>query len=1233
MAIEQELDFEGTPRFEILRRLGAGGMGVVYQAFDRERATHVALKTLRSRDPDRLYRFKNEFRALADLEHRNLVRLGELICEEDQWFFTMELVDGDDFLAFVRPRPQVPPEGALYNTAAPNYDEPRLRAAMGELAQGVFALHRAEKIHRDIKPSNVLVSRDGRVVLVDFGLVTDSAAATQSLDTRLVGTVAYMAPEQAASKRVGPEADWYSVGAILYEALTGRVPFVGMPLEVLMDKQQCEPTSPHALVQGVPPDLDALCMELLRADPRARPRGEQVLSRLGVTDEKRKFRPHPTTSRGQKVPLVGRKQELALLRQAFEDTKTGRCVSMFLHGESGLGKSALIRHFLTSLDDEERKVVVLTGRCYERESLPYKAFDGIVDALSRHLSHLNQVDAAVLLPQDAGLLARLFPVLRRVPAMSRVTQPKVPNPQELRVRAFSALRHLLTRLAEKHPLVLFTDDFQWADQDSLALLAEVMHPPDPPPLFLITTMRTVTEMSPRPKATRSTATSIPGDVRHVALAKLSRREASELVACLLGNDSPYLPSSSDIAADAGGNPLFIQEIVRHVSTAGERSLSTVRLDDALWARTSKLEAPARRILEVLSVAAAPLERDILAQAAGMDLPQCQRWLSLLRVANLVKSTGVRGMDAVEPYHDRVREALVSRLDPEVKRKLHRDLADTLEASGAARHDPQVLVRHLEAAGETERAAEHAERAAHMAAEALAFDQASELYRTALRLAQRDLGPTRKLQLDLADALRNAGRGLEAAEVFIKIADADAGSAVGLACRRQAAEQLLVSGHIERGLETLAAVLGGVGVELPATPKRALLSLLWHRARLSLRGLGWKERDETEIAGKDLMRLDVYKAVGQGLSMVDTVRGAVFHARGLLLALKAGEKRRIGQSLAFEATFRASQGPRAQGGVKKLLDEASRIAKTSQDPYLLAWSTGVSGIVSYLMGQFRLASVQLKEAEGKFRDHTAGTAWELSNVRMFRLFAMRHLGACRELRKSYDEYVRDASRRGDRYTETTMTRTCNVVWLFDDRPQEARLDLERKAWTPSEGGFHMQHWYELRANCELELYQLQAQASLARRKAAFAALSKSLLLRAQIVRAESTWLRGRLVLAQAQPTPNATKLWKVALGLARALEKEDVAYPRVWAKLLRAAVSFQSGDMPSSSKALREAAILAEENDMLLLAAAAKYREGVLLGGTDGMALKEQAERWLEEEGVKSPEHLLDVVAPGFRAGG
>ena len=251
------VEWMGTSRYEVLTQLGRGGMGVVYEAFDRDRRHFVALKTLLNFDPTALYRFKQEFRSIAGVVHTNLVQLYELVVPEDgKAFFTMELVRGPDFLRYVGvrspPSSRAPAQavvtvrrvGANRPTSPPHTssgeheaverkrmaaDEDRLRDALRQLVRAVNAVHTAGKVHRDIKPPNVLVTPEGRVVLLDFGVAIQLAGrgcrAAAEGENEMVGTAAYMAPEQALGEPTSAASDWYSVGVMLYEALVGQPPW------------------------------------------------------------------------------------------------------------------------------------------------------------------------------------------------------------------------------------------------------------------------------------------------------------------------------------------------------------------------------------------------------------------------------------------------------------------------------------------------------------------------------------------------------------------------------------------------------------------------------------------------------------------------------------------------------------------------------------------------------------------------------------------------------------------------------------------------------------------------------------------------------------------------------------------------------------------------------------------------------------------------------------------------
>ncbi len=583
--------FEGTDRFRVQRQLGAGSFGTVYEVFDRERGASVALKALKQADPAAIYRFKREFRALADVTHPNLVELYELMSDGTRWFFTMELVDGVPFLSHVRggaPRSlkgstvaypleamrqadtveseiQIARPGLA---PAPAFD--RLRSLLLQLAEGLSALHAAGRVHRDIKPQNVMVTRDGRVVILDFGLVAELAPPRldRSSGLHAVGTPAYMSPEQAKGLTVGEASDWYSVGVILYEALTGVLPFHGETIELLARKLRDEPVPPRELVPGIPEDLDLLCRQLLRREEKERPSGAEILQRLRGGE--RASRPSIVASSpsSRPAPFIGRKEHLAALHEAFARTKEGRVATLLVRGRSGMGKSTLVRRFLKELAERDSTCIILSGRCYERESMPYKALDSMIDALSQYLRGLPPHEAEALLPHDVLTLARLFPVLKRVEVVSQARRrgPEIPDSQELRRRAVAALRELFTRLADRVSLVLFIDDLQWGDADSAALLSAILRPPDPPPLLLIGCTRDENRGAPGsgPFLTAQ-ASSLEDDPlpspEELFLDQLTPEEAEELARGLLGGGRSAAEAAHAIAIESRGNPLFLDELV------------------------------------------------------------------------------------------------------------------------------------------------------------------------------------------------------------------------------------------------------------------------------------------------------------------------------------------------------------------------------------------------------------------------------------------------------------------------------------------------------------------------------------------------------------------------------------------------------------------------------------------------------------------------------------------------
>jgi tetratricopeptide (TPR) repeat protein len=1324
-------------------------MGVVYEAFDRQRDEPVALKTIRRLDASSLYRFKNEFRSLADVTHSNLVRLHELFSEENQWFFTMELVEGTDFVEFVCPDPtrvadatpdqtdgagadrstekdpaqvvipaplaspstaptdidsrtrpgstatsrsglgiaQEPTEKAVPEasrirstevdpkraqtpsagsaapestargsgsasrapstsvepavvpalretgqTATRRADIARLRGALRQLAEVLIELHAQGRVHRDIKPSNVLVTEQGRVVLLDFGLSkeTEQHADPETSDGHIVGTATYMAPEQAAGAEVNAASDWYAVGVMLYRALTGRLPHQGKALEILMEKQRSDPPRPVSVFPDVPEDLDRVCMDLLERDPGERPSGEEVLRRLGGVAVE------PSRLGAGRRLFVGRESQLAALGAAYAEMCQGHTVSVFVHGRSGLGKSALIQRFLEGLF-ERGQPVILAGRCYEQESVAYKAVDTLIDALCRYLRRLSRPEADALMPREVSMLAQVFPVLRRVDAVAEAPlRPQVvPDQLELRRRALAALRELLQRIGDRRPLVLAIDDLQWGDLDSALLLSDLLRPPDPPVLLLVGSYRSeYASFSPflRLLLEPEGEGYAQRDRREVSLEPLNLGEGRDLALRLIGQDDPAAVALAEaIVRESGGNPYFVYELVEYLKEGGELgeggTLSThFSLDSVLARRIGRLPEEAESLLEVLSLAGQPLRQAIACRAAGLGAAGFSG-LALLRAQHLIRGTGLGSLDEVETYHDRIRETVVNLLSAERRRELNGRLARELEEAGGA--DPETLGVHFEGAGELAKAGCYYGVAADEASEALAFQRAVKLYRRALELDPADPVAERRIRARLGDALANAGRGVEAARAYQEAA-ASAGELELIELQRRAAYQFLVSGHIDEGLSAFGAILDRVGLGLPRTPRRALFRLLLSRARLRLRGLNFRERSPVAVPEAKLELIDISRSVAVGISIVDVIRGADYQTRSLLLALEAGEPLRIALALGWEAVHVACQGRPAWRRTERLVGAARGLADRLGHPHALGMANLSAGAAEFLVGRYRSGLEHLNRAEAIFRERCTGVIWELDTARIFGLWSHFYLGRLGELGDRCHELFGEARDRGDRYMVATPGPFVGtIVRLAEDDVDGARQFASDALGQWSHQGFHIQHLNFYYGNLYVDLYAGDPAGAWRRITETEPLLASSLLLRIQQVHADVIQHAGRCAVAMATVSADPAPLLRRALQSARRLDHQRTPWTIALAQLIRAGVAAVRGDSRTAAQLLADAVSRFDAAEMKLFAASARRQLGHLKGGEQGRLLIEQADDWMRGQSIVNPPRMAGCLAPGF----
>lgn len=1241
-------EFQGTERFQVLRSLGAGTFGTVYEALDRLRGIPVALKVPHESRALGLLLFKQEFRSLAEVSHPNLVTLYELVGRDDQWFFTMERVNGVDCLAALRPgqarrptaggsssaylpspsssgttHPPTDPERVLPTragaTPTPPADPDQVRDVFRQMTEGLLALHRAGLVHRDLKPSNVLVTPEGRVVILDFGLTLDLEGAEAARDPGGgVGTPAYCSPEQLEGAPPSPASDLYSLGVMLYQALVGQLPFDGTPLDMVRAKRTLDVLPPGLLVPGLPSDLERLALELLDRSPARRPSGEEVLARLSLA-------PPPEPWVLQTVPL-GRVQEIRTLLGALDAHQAGHPVRVHLLGASGMGKSMLMRHFLKLARRRIPRLAVLRARCHPGESLPFKALDGLVDDLSRLLRNLEPGDLGALLPERIPALARLFPVLNQVPTIAAWKTPPEADldPQALRHQAASALRELLTRLTRRRPVLLAVEDLHWTDDDSLPLLQELLRSPAPPCLILFTLDEEHPDGAGLWQALGQPGTAPDFETVEVDLQPLAPEQAFRVARALLrrkGEDAE--PLARWAAELSGGHPLFLAELTHAARSAEPSTPENLPRDVGafLFQRLADLPPEARELAELLCLAGHPLTSAQLAQAAG-DPPDGEHLLAVLRHHHLLKT---RARHQVEAYHEGMRQLLLGQLPPDRVQQGHRRLADVLagDPTTPSRH----LATHFAAAGIPDQALPHALRAADEARQSLAFHQEAHFLQLALDQLPEPHAERAPLARRCGEALARAGRSRDAAMAFLRASHLHEGEEA-LALLRQGAEEYFRCGLVREGVAALEPVLRAVGVRYPHGLPVALGNLLRSRLRLALRGrTPGPLREDPDP--KTLRRVDTLWALAMGLGPLDVLRAQDFQARQLRLALDAGEVGRLVRGLAHEVVFQALGGNRALTRTRELLTLAQSLADGSGHPEALARVKLAEGISAVLQGRWQSAARLLGEAGPALQRGELGLAYERHMAQFQSMVAWSVMGDLGHLGQQYQVLTLEAQERGD------LLALCNLrsalgyqVFLARNDAEGARRMLDATAEEWGQGPMHTITYHVLISRVNVALYQGRISEARDLLRSEWGRLRASLFLRPQIFRITSLELRARTRLAQAAlARPGSLRrAWLLRLVAEDALRirREHTGYGDALALRLEAGRARLRRDKDRAMADLHQAQEAFRASDMHLHAA--------LCGRTlsrwiEDDALYAATDSWLRGQGIQNPEAWCRMHLP------
>ncbi len=1015
--------------YELLNIVGRGAFGVVYKAKHAQTGHLVALKILPSNsylnqvEPQQLHRFRNEFRRICNIDHPNLVGLQNLSVEDQQWFFTMDLIDGEDFKSYVRP-------GGVVNEA-------RLRNCLKQLASGIFELHGKGLVHRDLKPKNVMVNRDGVVKILDFGLAAHlQQGVGQSISKSLgfAGTEVYAAPEQMFSER-NESTDWYAFGTMIYEALMGETPFKGQNQgEVIYRKQKADPPPliGHPNFSRGFDDLAAVADGLIVRDPKKRLTPAEVSEFFDVSGSTVTWRTsHPshgsslTVSEWEEVnhskgvdALIGRQQQLQQLGKIQKHFDLLRQPSVtWVVGLSGEGKSTLVECFLQPHRCDNR-YLVLSGRCYEQESIPFKGVDCIVDSLISFL--LEQSDSKVRewLPGDIESLLALFPLLGRVAAIAELGAPArvVPDQRGTQARAFGAFRELLSNIGADRSIMIWIDDLQWADRDSALAWLRILGGENPPPILLLGCCRADEfDASPFLRTWQETGhvenrglTPERVEVRHFSV-----QECVDFLVnrtCL--DRSTIEPQAEALFEDTKGNPFFLELLLGEFNP--ERQIFKPRpIQKIIDQRIGQLSLESRQILETIAIAGKEISLREVIEVAGCEEQSAGDAVYQLRRRYLVRTTDNAGLNQLDTYHDKIRESIVANMPEANRRRVHRlfgsCLAEKIQLDPrgekptiALQIDDRVFdaARHLTEAGDS-RAFAYQLQAARISIAAYGMENGLAHLRAAVEVRPEKLALEVEYEIHelLGKALDGCQRIEEAISHFQQALDIATNSSQRAECQLALCDLHWKMSDYDVAMPLLRSGLRQLGERYPKTRfgkiMAGVVELLASTLFPSFPPRRLKGRSQDDL--RTLSRF--YVKANQMVCQMDVLIVAFVTYRGLRIAKMIEDPTIQAEALAANGFFLAITG---------FLRSARREMQQAEGCEKLAAEVEPSGVLDYyrsiffyVNGEFEKAKIETEKASNRLRrigDYRTSLGYH------FRWHVASHTGETRELvQATIDEF--------------------------------------------------------------------------------------------------------------------------------------------------------------------------------------------------------------------------------------
>ena len=775
-------------RYTLVSSLGKGGMGEVFLADDTQLGRKVAIKFVTEaleRDPTARERLHREARSAAALDHPYICKIHEIAEVDGRTGIVMEHVSGETLQAALARGP-VSPQRAL--------------EIAGEIAEALDEAHTHRLVHRDLKPANVMLTEQGHVKVMDFGLAKAIESASGPLDHAdsaetvvpltesgvRVGTPGYMAPEQLLGGQTDTRSDIFAFGILLYEMLAGVHPFHRTSQSGTMAAILRDTPAPITQYQGALPDSAKAALDrmLVKEPDRRHQSFAEVradLKRLsgdlsGVTplappaqDVTDAEAPGP-----RRTAYVGRETERAEIRRLLEQAAGGHGATVLVGGEPGVGKTRFTEELLR--EARERGCLALVGHCYETEGQP--PFIPFVELLERASKIVERAAFREALGDAAPEVAKIAPELRRV-------FPDIPAPIELppdqqRRFLFNAYQAFTERAARGRPMVLVLEDLHWADEPTVLLMQHLAQHLAPLPLLVVGTYRDVELDVGRPWAKVLESLVRERLATRITLRRLPATDVEQMLKALSGQPPPAALAGV-VYRETEGNPFFVEEVFQHLKEEGrifddagqwraDLDINELQVPEGvrlvIGRRLERVSDDTRKALTVAAVIGRNFELAVLDAAAGIDSDALLDALEEAERAQLITSA-TSGREIQYTFaHELIRQTLHAIPSLPRRQRLHLRVADAIETAhaGATEKSAAALAHHFYQAGsvaDAEKTLRYLTLAGKQALTAAAFEDAVGFYTTALSFERLDEKERADLMFERGGALRSLAQAEDA----------------------------------------------------------------------------------------------------------------------------------------------------------------------------------------------------------------------------------------------------------------------------------------------------------------------------------------------------------------------------------------------------------------------------------------------------------------------------------------